>query len=65
MVVGTNIGRKDTRDERNGMITNTTGRGKYLGSRKNRLMFGEDELEVRMHRWYLSGLNGMELCNNC
>jgi hypothetical protein len=34
MVVGTNIGRKPTTDERNGMIMNTKRRGKSLGSRK-------------------------------
>ena len=27
-------------------------------------MFGEDGLEVRRHRRCLSGMNGMELCNN-
>jgi hypothetical protein len=27
-------------------------------------MFGEDVLEVRRHRGCLSGVNGMELCNN-
>jgi hypothetical protein len=34
MVVGTNTGRKATRDERNGMIMNTMGRGNSLGIRK-------------------------------
>ena len=28
------------------------------------MMFGEDVLEVRRHRGCLSGVNGMELCNN-
>jgi hypothetical protein len=46
------------------MIMNTMGRGKSLGSGKNSLMFGDDGLEVRMHRGCLSGVNGMELCNN-
>ena len=49
MVVGTNIGRKAARDERNGMIMNTTRRGKSIGSGKNILVFGDYRLEVRMH----------------
>jgi hypothetical protein len=46
------------------MIMNTTGRGKSQGNVKNKLMFGEDGLEVRMHRGCLCGMNEMELCNN-
>jgi hypothetical protein len=61
MMIGTNIGRKATRDKQNGMIMNTTGRRKSLGSGKNNLIFGEDGLEVLRHRGCLSGLNGMEL----
>jgi len=64
MATGMNIGRKVVGDEGNGMIMNNMGRGKSLGSGKYSLMFGEDGLEVRMHKGCLSGLNGMELCNN-
>jgi hypothetical protein len=46
------------------MIMNTTERGKSMGSGKNELVFGEDILEVRMHRGCLDCLNGMELGNN-
>ena len=64
MTIGTNIGRKVVGDKGNGMIMNTMGRRKSLGSGKNILMFGEDELEVWQHKGCLSGVNGMELCNN-
>jgi hypothetical protein len=64
MMIGMNIGRKNTRVDGNGMIMNTTGRRKSLGSGKNSLMFGEVGLEFRMHRGCLNGLNRMELCNN-
>jgi hypothetical protein len=64
ITIGMNIGRKVVGDEGNGMIMNTTGRGKSLTSGKNSLIFGEEGLEVRMLRECLSGLNGMELCNN-
>jgi hypothetical protein len=50
MMIGMNIGRKVVGDKGNGMIMNTMGRRKSLGSGKNNLMFGEDGLEVRMHR---------------
>jgi hypothetical protein len=46
------------------MIMNTMGKGKALGSGKNSLVFGEYRLEVRMHKWGLNSLNGMELGNN-
>jgi len=46
------------------MIMNTMVRRKALGSEKNILMFGEDGLEVKMHRECLNCLNGMELRNN-
>jgi hypothetical protein len=62
--IGTDIGRKDAGDKGNGMIMNTMGRRESLGSEKNNLMFREDGLEVLRHRGCLSGLNGMELCNN-
>jgi hypothetical protein len=61
MMIGTNIGRKDTGDKGNGMIMNTMRRRKSLGSGKNNLMFEEDGLEVLRHRGCLSGVNGMEL----
>ena len=64
MMIGMNIGRKDSRDKGNGMIIKTTGKRKSLWSGKNNLMFGEDGLEVSRHIGCLSGLNGMELCNN-
>jgi hypothetical protein len=46
------------------MIMNTMGRRKSIWSGKNDLVFGEDRLEVRMHRVCLNYLNGMELGNN-
>jgi hypothetical protein len=46
------------------MIMNIVGRGKSMGSGKNSLVFGEDRLEVRMHKGCLNCLNGMELGNN-
>jgi hypothetical protein len=64
MMIRENIGRKTSQDYRSGMIMNTMGRGKSMGSGKTRLVFGEDRLEVRMHRGCLNCLNGMELCNN-
>jgi hypothetical protein len=64
MMIGTNIGRKAAGDKGNGMIMNTTRRRESMGSGKSLLMFKEDGLEVLQHRGCLSGLNGMELCNN-
>jgi hypothetical protein len=64
MTIRVNIGRKASKDESNGMIMNTMGRGNSLGSGKNNLVFGEDRLEVKMHRECLNCLNGMELGNN-
>jgi hypothetical protein len=64
MMIGKNFGRKFVGDKGNGMIINTMGRRKSLGSGKNSLMFGEGGLEVRRHIGYLSGVNVMELCNN-
>ena len=64
MTLGKNIGRKVFGDKGNGMMINTMGRGNSLGSGKNNLMFEEDGLEVRRHGGCLSGVNGMELCNN-
>jgi hypothetical protein len=61
MKIGKNIGRKVFDDEGNGIIMNTMGRMKSLGSRKNNLIFGEDGLEVRKNKGCLGGMNGMEL----
>jgi hypothetical protein len=59
-----NIGRNTSRNKGNGMIMNTTRRRKSLRGRKNNLMFGNDSLEVRMHRGCLNNLNRMELSND-
>jgi hypothetical protein len=64
IIIRLNIGRKIVRDKRNGMIMNTMGRGKSMGSGKNSLVFGYDRLEVMMHGGCLNCLNGMELGNN-
>jgi hypothetical protein len=64
MMIRENIGRKTSQYERNGMIMDAMGRGKFLGSGKNNLVSGEDRLEVGMHRGCLNGLNGVELGNN-
>jgi hypothetical protein len=64
VTIRVNIGRKTSRNKGNGMIMNTTRRGKSLRSGKNSLMFGYDILEVRMHEGCLNYLNGMELGNN-
>jgi hypothetical protein len=50
MMIRENIGRKTSRNKGDGMIMNTMGMRKSLRSAKNNLMFGEDSLEVRMHR---------------
>jgi hypothetical protein len=59
-----NIGRKTARDERDGMIMDSTRRGKFLGGGKNNLVEGEDRLEVEMHRRCLNNMNGVELGYN-
>jgi hypothetical protein len=46
VMIGTNIGRKDSWYKGNGMIMNTIGRRESLGSGKDHLMFREDGLEV-------------------
>jgi hypothetical protein len=46
------------------MIMKTVGRGKAMGSGKNSVVFGKYRLEVRMHRWCLNYLHGIELGNN-
>jgi hypothetical protein len=64
VTIGTDIGRKASRDKGNGMIMKTKGRKESLGSRKNHLMFREDGLEVLRHRRCFGCLYGMELGNN-
>jgi hypothetical protein len=64
VMIGTDIGRKASWDKGNGIIINTTGRRKSLGSGENHLMFKEDGLEVLRHKMCLSCLYGMELGNN-
>jgi hypothetical protein len=64
MTIRENIGRNIVKDKGNGMIMNTMGRGEYMGSVKNSVVFGYDILEVGMHEGCLNSLNGMELGNN-
>jgi hypothetical protein len=64
MTIRMNIGREVIGDKGNGMIIYTTRRRKSLESGKNNLMFREDGLEVLWNIGCLSGLNGMDLCNN-
>jgi hypothetical protein len=64
MTIRVNIGRKTSRKKGDGMIMKTMRRHKSLSSGKYSLMFGEDSLEVRMHKGCLNRLNGMELRNN-
>jgi hypothetical protein len=61
-----NIRRKNTRDKWNGMIMGVMGGWESLGVVKNRLVFGEDKLHIRMNNGgrSLNCLNGMELRNN-
>jgi hypothetical protein len=64
MMIRVNIGRKIARYERNGMIMDSTGRGKLFGSCKNNLVAREDILEAGMQRGCLNNMNGVELGNN-
>jgi hypothetical protein len=64
MTIRTNIGRKIFWDERDGMIMDSMGRGKFFGSGKKNLVAGEDRLEVRMHIRCLNNMNGVELGYN-
>jgi hypothetical protein len=64
MTIRVNIGRKTTLYERDGMLMDSKGRGKFFGSGKNNLVAGEYRFEVNMHRGCLNKLNGMELGNN-
>jgi hypothetical protein len=45
----------------NGMIMDTSRRGKSLGGLKHGLVLGEDRLEVRMDKGFLNRLNGKKL----
>jgi hypothetical protein len=40
------------------------GKGEVHGEWKKKLMFGDDGMEVRIHKECVSGVNGMMLCNN-
>jgi hypothetical protein len=64
VTIGTDILRKASWYKGNGMIMNTTGRRKSLGSGKYHLMFREDGLDVLWHIGCLSCLYGMDLGNN-
>lgn len=64
MTIRANIGKKTSWCERNGMIMDATGMGKFLGSGENNLVYGEDRLEVEMHRGCFNDLSGVELRNN-
>jgi hypothetical protein len=47
MRIRLNIGRNISQDERDGMIMDSMGRGKFLGGGKNNMVVGEDRLEER------------------
>jgi hypothetical protein len=47
-----------------GMIMDSTRRGKFFGGGKNNLVEGEDRLEVRMQKRCLNSLNGVDLGYN-
>jgi hypothetical protein len=64
MMIRPNIGGKTTRDERDGMIMDAIGRGKFFGGGKNNLVKGEDRLEVGMQKRCLNNMNGVELGYN-
>ena len=64
MTIGTDIGRKASWDNGNGMIMNTAGRGESLGSCKYCLMFIKEGLEVMRYQGCLCCLYDMELGND-
>ena len=64
MMIRENNGRKIAWYERDGMIMDPTGRGKFFGSGKNNLVAREDRLEVRMHKRCLNFLDGMDMGHN-
>jgi hypothetical protein len=64
VTIQTDIGRKASEYQGNGMIMNTTERRESLGSGKDQLMFRKDGLEVLRDRGCLYCLYGMELGDN-
>ena len=64
VMIQTNIGRKASWYNGNGMIMNTMGKRETLGSGKYHLMFRKESLEVMRHRGCFCCLNGMELGND-
>ena len=58
MMIRPNIRRKTSWGERDGMIMESTGRGKFFRSGKNNLVAGNDRLEVGMHRRCLNYMKG-------
>jgi hypothetical protein len=64
MTIRMNIGRRTSLDERDGMIMDSTRRGKGFGDGKTNLVVGEDRLEVGMHKMCLNNMNGVELGYN-
>jgi hypothetical protein len=64
MTIRTNIGRRTSKYQGNGMIMVTMGRGNSMGSVKDSLVSGKYRLEVKVHRGILNDGNGIELGNN-
>jgi hypothetical protein len=64
MTIRTNIGRRTSWDERDGMIMDSMGRGMFFRSGKNKLVAGKDRLEVRMQIRCINNMNGLELGYN-
>jgi len=64
MMIRRNIERKIVWDERDGMIMDSRGRGKLFGGVKNKLVVGEDILEVGMDRRCVNNMDGVELGYN-
>jgi hypothetical protein len=64
MMIWTNIWRKISRYERDGIIMESMGRGKLFGGGKNNLVAREDRLDARMHRRHINNMNGVELGYN-
>jgi hypothetical protein len=62
MTIRPNIGRKTAQDERDGIIMDSTGRGEFFGSGKNKLVERNDRLEVEMH--IRNNMNGVDLGYN-
>ena len=64
MMIRPNIGGKTVRDERDGMIMDSTRRGKLFGGGKSNLVVREDTLDVAIHRRCLNNMNGVDLGYN-